>query len=530
VRAPAAVWPGAAPRPRARRWGSESLRDLATLLRSAGEHTVHGGRRPAVVTALADHTDRVVPGCLFACLRGTRDDGHRHADLAVRRGASVLLLERILPHLPVTQVQVPDARAALAAMAREWFGRPDQRLWLFGVTGTNGKTTTTYLLASVLRRSGRPCGILGTIAYHLGSRSEPAPLTTPGCLDFHRLLAEMVEAGLVCAAAEASSHALAQRRIQGAYFDTAVFTTFARDHLDFHGTPMQYFDAKCRLFEPRSPGGRHPNLAVINVDQPAGRLLARRAAAWRQVVTYGFSPDADVWGRVRSADPAGTLLEVRSAFGGGTLRISLPGLHNARNALAAAAACLANGIPFPTVREGIADLRHLPGRCERIDAGQPFDVVVDFAHNPEGLRMTLQTFRPPAPGRLIVVFGCKGEDGDRAKRLRMGRLAAHLADLAIIPTDDPYGEDPEGIAAVVAAGARAAGGTARVILDRREAVRAAIAEARPGDAVVVAGRGHEAYQPVGQRRIPLSDRDLCLEALRATSAAPAERHPLAVHL
>jgi UDP-N-acetylmuramoyl-L-alanyl-D-glutamate--2,6-diaminopimelate ligase len=474
---------------------------------------------PLWLTALADHTERVIPGALFACVPGSRLDGHAFAPAALARGARALLVSRPLPGIPAVQVLVSEVRPALAALAREWYGRPDLNLHLFGVTGTNGKTTTTYFLQAGLRAAGVACGIVGTVAYRVGDAVEPARLTTPGSVDFYRLLRAMADAGLGAAAVEASSHALAQGRVGGHVFDAAVFTNLGRDHLDYHGTAEAYLRAKALLFVPRSVSKPFPAVAALPADDPAGRRLADGIPPGRRVVTYAVEAPADVRADVLHRSGSGSVVRISGAYGSGTVRLSLPGAHNVRNALAAAAALLASGVPFAAVARGLPTLQRVPGRCERVDAGQPFDVFVDFAHNPHGLRAALTALRPAGGGRLIAVVGAKGEDGDREKRRLMGRVAAELADVVIVTTDDPYDEDPASIAAQLLRGAAEARRDGlHVILDRREAIRAAIGLARPGDAVVVAGRGHEALQPVGDRLVPLSDREACLQALREIRA------------
>jgi UDP-N-acetylmuramoyl-L-alanyl-D-glutamate--2,6-diaminopimelate ligase len=495
---------------------------LSRLLADLPDPRVRGPVHDVHVTGVAEHSSRVTPGTLFACVPGRRDDGHAHAAEAVARGAAALVVERWLPGLEgVPQVLVGSARAAAALAARSLHGRPDARLLVLAVTGTNGKTTTTHMLESIFQRAGRPIGVVGTVGARLGCAQRPAELTTPVSADLYAMLADAVTAGLRGVALEASSHALDQHRLEGLLVDTAVFTNFTRDHLDYHGDAMSYFAAKRRLFAPRQGPKGEPELAVISIDQPAGRLLRRTLPASRRAVTFGFAPDADVRGELRGEHE----LLISSLWGAERLRLPLPGRHNAANALAAAAAALVNGVGVADVAEGIAAMRGVPGRFERVDAGQPFQVVVDFAHNPDGLACTLRTARALCRRRLIVVFGCKGGDGDLEKRLRMGAVAAAQADACIITTDDPYDEDPAAIAAIVAEGARrrAAGADVRVILDREEAVAEAVDLAGPGDLVVVAGRGHEAWQTVRGERRPLRDRDVCLRALgRVGLAAVAQ--------
>ena len=492
---------------------------LAQLAANLPQCRLHGG--DLRISAVVSHTDQVRPGALFACLPGVNRDGHRFAAAAVERGAAALLVEHWLPNLGgVPQLEVPDARIALAHLARALHGHPDRRLLVLAVTGTNGKTTTAHMLHTAFGAARRPLGLLGTVGYRLGRRELEAPLTTPDPLALHAMLAEMVAAGLHGVSMEASSHALAQHRLEGLEVDTAVFTNLTRDHLDYHGTPMAYLAAKRRLFEPRAGHKSFPALAVICTDGAAGRLLAREARAQRQVVTCALSgvwtagrPGApDVSGRYRQ-DGARGILSVRGAWGRGEVVLPLPGRHNAQNALAALTAALANGVPFDTAAQAIRTMDPVPGRFETVDGGQGFLVVVDFAHNPDGLRWSLLAARRRCAGTLRLVFGCKGGDGDDVKRRRMGTIAGRLADVVYLTTDDPYGEDPAAIASRVQRGLAGARAVTWPILDRAEAIRRAIADASPGDLVLVAGRGHERRQPAAGRLLPLDDRQICRTAL-----------------
>ena len=489
-------------------------RDLDALAAALPEAVRLGPPGPRAVTGLADHTSAVGPGSLFCCVPGATADGHRFAPAAVAAGAAALLVGRALPELPDTpQILVPDVRAALAHLAKAFFGAPDRQLHVLGVTGTNGKTTTAFMCHAIWAAARRPAALLGTVCYRVPGHEEPAALTTPGPIALYGHLAEAVRGGAVAVALEASSHALEQKRLDGLEVDTAIFTNLTHDHLDYHGTPMAYFAAKRRLFGPRPGGKPHPALAVVCTDGAAGRLIAREARACRQVITYGLDGRAEVAGRYRLDGHGRPVLSVDGPWGRGECWLPLPGPHNARNALAALAAAAAAGIPFDPAAHALRTLPPVPGRFEPVDAGQPFAVVVDFAHNPDGLRQLLLAARPACRGTLRLVFGCKGGDGDSGKRRRMGEIAARLADAVYVTTDDPYSEDPAAIAAEVLGGIRDRGGLATVVLDRPAAIRRAILEAEPGDLVAVAGRGHEAFQLVGGGRVPCDDRALCRAAL-----------------
>ena len=488
-------------------------RDLEALLGSLPACRRHGPGGPVPITGLAAHTLQVRNGSLFACIPGSEQDGHRFAPAAVAAGAAALLVERFLPELAdVPQAEVADVRGALAGLARAFHGHPDRRLQILAVTGTNGKTTTAFMLQAILAAAGRPAALFGTVCYRLPGRELPAPLTTPDAVTLQALLAEAAAAGAAAAVLEASSHALAQQRLEGLEVDTAIFTNLTQDHLDYHGTPMAYLAAKRRLFEARGGCKPHPALAVICSDGAAGRLIARRVAG-REVVRFGFGPRAEVWGRYRP-DGAGGALAVRGPWGRGELRLPLPGAHNAQNALAALAAALANGIPLETAARALQHLPPVPGRFEPIEAGQDFRVVVDFAHNPDGLRQALWTARRQCGGgTLRLVFGCKGDDGDGGKRRRMGQIAARLADAVYLTTDDPHREDPARIAAQVELGLGDGGARYCRLLDRRAAIRQAVQDAEAGDFILVAGRGHERHQPTVLGRLPFDDRAECRQAL-----------------
>ena len=463
--------------------------------------------------SLAVHSASVRPGALFACLPGERRDGHAFAPAAVAAGAAAVLAERILPGLGVPQLLVPDARLALALMARAWYGAPDRHLQVLAVTGTNGKTTTCFLLEAAFAAAGRPLGLLGTAGHHLGSRSLGPSLTTPEPLELHALLAEIAASGKTGVALEASSHALSQQRLAGVGVDTAIFTNLTRDHLDYHGSPMAYLAAKRRLFAARPYPKPHPALAIVPHDSAAGRLVAETARPRRQVVTFGWSRGADVVGSVRRDARGRQWLRLDGVWGRGELRLPLPGRHNAANALGVLAACLANGLPVEAVRAGWEQLGGVPGRFESVPAPDGLRVVVDFAHNPAGLRAALLTAREQCRGRVRLVFGCKGEDEDEAKRFRMGLVAARLADVVYVTSDDPYGEEPESTATAALRALASLGAHARWLPDRREAIARAILEAARGDLILVAGRGHETMQHTRQGDVPLDDREICRQAV-----------------
>jgi UDP-N-acetylmuramoyl-L-alanyl-D-glutamate--2,6-diaminopimelate ligase len=453
---------------------------------------------PAEVRDLAFDVRRAAPGTLFFCVPGSRADGHDFAPEAVARGAVALVAERQL-ELPVPQLIVQSSRAAMPAAADAFFGSPSEELTVAGVTGTNGKTTTAFLLHSILDAAGLRPGLLGTIECRVGGHPRPLERTTPEAIDLQRLLREMADAGDRSCAMEASSHASAQHRLDRVRFDVLVFTNLTQDHLDYHGTMEAYYAAKRRLFEGVP--------AVVNVGDEWGRRLAREL---RPALTFGLAGDAEVRPEELRADAAG------ASFRAGSLRLrtSLRGRFNVENVLGAVAAARVVGLPDEAIAAGVERLRGVPGRFEAVDEGQPFTVLVDYAHTPDSLENVLAEARALTDGRVLCVFGCGGER-DREKRPLMGAVAERLADLALVTSDNPRGEDPGAIIAEVLSGTK---GRVEVEPDRRRAIAAAVAAAQEGDVVVIAGKGHEQGQELGGRRLPFDDRDVAREALRRLGA------------
>ncbi|HEX5951473.1 MAG TPA: UDP-N-acetylmuramoyl-L-alanyl-D-glutamate--2,6-diaminopimelate ligase [Actinomycetota bacterium] len=475
-------------------------RPLGDLLADLPRAEVRGDAARAV-TSLRYRSSEAESGTLFFCIPGVRQDGHDFAAEAVLRGASALAVERWLP-IDATQVLVPSVREAMGPISAAFHGRPAERLRMVGVTGTNGKTTTTFLLESVFRTAGWTPGVVGTTGVRIDGRVVPFPRTTPEAPDLQRLLAEMVDAGVDGVAMEVSSHGLHQHRVDGTRFAVAVFTNLTQDHLDYHASMEEYFEAKARLFTPALS-----DRAVVNHDSAEGRRLA---ASGLPTVTFGLDRGAEV----RAVDVRTSREGLSFRVGDLEVRSALHGLFNIENCLAVLATARELGIADEATVRGIAAVRGVPGRVEAVEAGQPFLVMVDYAHTPDSLGNVLRTARPLATDRLIVVFGCGG-DRDRAKRPLMGRVATKVADLAVITSDNPRSEDPLAIVAEVEAGAREGGGAYEVEADRRAAIRTAIRRARPGDVVVSAGKGHETYQELADRTIPFDDREVAAEEIRA---------------
>jgi UDP-N-acetylmuramoyl-L-alanyl-D-glutamate--2,6-diaminopimelate ligase len=434
---------------------------------------------PVEIRELAYDSRAVAPGVLFFCIRGSRSDGHDLADDAVARGAAALVVERPLD-VAVPQVVVADSRRAMAPAAVAFFGDPSRELDVAAVTGTAGKTTATYLLRAILEAGGRRPGLLTNLERRVGDEVRPAALNTPEAIDLQRLFREMVAAGNTSCAMEATSHASVQGRLDGVRFAVLVFTNLAHEHLDFHGTMEDYFAAKRRLFA-------QADRAVVNVGDPWGRRLA---AELGDAITF----DAD-------RDELGADLKLRGRF-------------NLENALGAAAAARALGVGEDAIRAGIEAVDAVPGRLELVDEGQPFAVIVDYAHKPASLERVLQEARGLATGRVICVFGCGG-DRDREKRPVMGRIAAGLADLAIVTSDNPRSEDPQAIIDEIVAGAPGL----EVEPDRRAAIARAVELGREGDVVLIAGKGHEQGQEIAGVIQPFDDRVVARELLRALQPA-----------
>jgi UDP-N-acetylmuramoyl-L-alanyl-D-glutamate--2,6-diaminopimelate ligase len=478
--------------------------ELDALTRALAPSEVTGGR-PVEITDLAYDTRRVSGGALFFCVAGERIDGHDLAWEAIERGAVAAVVERPL-EVDVPQLLVPSVRESMPVAADVFFGEPTKELELAGVTGTNGKTTTAFLLRAILDAAGRRPGLVGTIEWHVGGERRPAPFTTPEAIDLQRLFREMLDAGDRSAAVEASSHGSAHRRLDRVRFDVLVFTNLSQDHLDLHGSMDDYFQAKRRLFT-----SSQPPPAAINVGDGWGRRLADdvRDAHRAPLLTFGLVDDAEI--RPEGLEVTATGSTFRA--GGIEIRTSLRGLFNVENALGAVAAGVLLDLDEDAIAEGIASVSAVPGRFEAIDEGQPFAVVVDYAHTPDSLATVLHAARDLGDGRVIVVFGAGG-DRDRGKRPLMGRVAADNADLVIVTSDNPRSEEPLAIIQDVLQGA---GLDVEIDPDRRSAIGRALSVAHAGDVVVIAGKGHEQGQDVGGVVTPFDDRDVARELLRSGS-------------
>ena len=499
--------------------------DLHGVLRARGLVRADAAprERTVAVTGVAYDSRGVEPGQVFVALKGQHADGASFAAQAIARGAAAVVAEEAPPSgVSVPWTTVTDARLALALLADAFYRHPSADMRVVGITGTNGKTTTAYLVASMFDAAGIPCGLLGTVAYRIGDEVRQATRTTPEAPDVQRLFREMVDRGCGACAMEVSSHALSLRRVDGVAFAAAVFTNLTRDHLDFHADMDEYFRAKRRLFEmlPRDA----PSL--VNADDPRAAALAD---AGGRPVTYGISKPADVAPGPLSFSLDGLAFDVRTPHGVVHVRSKLVGRPNVYNILAAVATAIALGLPLDAVEKGLQRIDGVPGRFEVVSlASDDVTVVVDYAHTDDALRNLLETARPLARGRLVTVFGCGG-DRDRTKRPLMGAVAGRLSDVIVITSDNPRGEDPARIIEEIQRGLtpdtrRAPAPAGRsdrnaaeqrllTIADRREAIGRAIELARAGDLVLIAGKGHEKYQVIGDRVLPFDDVAVAREAL-----------------
>ncbi len=463
-------------------------------------------------SSLAYDSRRVGPGALFVALRGEKTDGNRFIAQAVERGAAAIASE--LPHSAVPAgvawVQVRDARKALATAAANFYSHPADALKLAGITGTKGKTTVSYVVDAILRAAGAKSGLFGTVEYRTPAGTREARTTTPESLDLQSFLAEVRDAGGTHAAFEVSSHALGLDRVWGCRFTVAVYTNLDRDHLDFHKTMDAYFAAKRRLFEGTGKGA--PEVGVINTDDPHGLSLKGLAG---RTLTYGLKDGADITTKKIDLTFDGVAFTAQTPAGKIEVRSPLVGRVNVYNILAAIGAALGLGIEASAIEAGVAGLKNVPGRFERVDAGQPFLVVVDYAHTGDSAASLIATARELNPnGHILTVFGCGGER-DRARRPLMGEAVGRGSHRLYLTTDNPRSEDPRNIINDILVGVQKAGAEYVVIEDRTEAIHRAVEEARPGDIVLLVGKGHERYQILGERVLPWSDADEARKALRA---------------
>jgi UDP-N-acetylmuramoyl-L-alanyl-D-glutamate--2,6-diaminopimelate ligase len=498
---------------------------LKTLLAATPVREIIGPTDRAV-ESIAYDSRRVQRDGLFVALRGEKSDGHNFIGQAIEKGAAVIVAERAEKHSRATCVVVENSRSAMADLAARFYNFPARKLKLAAVTGTNGKTTTTFLIKHICEKTGMRCGLLGTVRYEIGERVLPAARTTPESLDLQELLSQIANAGCRGAAMEVSSHALAQERTRGIEWDVAVFTNLTQDHLDYHGTMKNYFEAKAKLFEQLAQQQKKKKpVAVINIDDRYGQQLLERIDKFTagrirgggkvSVVTFGMGASADFRASNYRMEFAGTSYQLDARGKSYLVRVPLIGRFNVANSLAALAAATALGVGLREAVLSLAKSPQVPGRLEIVPAKRQFQVFVDYAHTPDALLNVLKTLRELSPRRLIVVFGCGG-NRDREKRPLMGQVVDQNAEYAIITSDNPRKEDPDKIIAEVEKGLR--GNHFEKITDRAQAISRAIEIAQPRDIVLIAGKGHENYQEFADHTVPFEDIQVARRAV--------ENHPV----
>jgi len=445
------------------------------------------------------------PRSLFFCIEGLKYDGHKFAADAVSNGAHAVVLGKDI-NLPegVTKILVPDSRLAMALMAKEFYGNPSKDIELIGVTGTNGKTTVTYLIKSILDTAGKKTGLIGTIVSMIGDKKTYSDRTTPESLDLQKLFREMAGCGVESVVMEVSSHSLALKRVAGCVFKAGIFTNLTRDHLDFHGTFENYRQAKASLFD-------LSECAVINIDDESGRMILNGVN--KRTVTYGIEREADVYASDIEVSSKGVRFKLHLPNGKRLISLRIPGIFSVYNGLAAASAMYSTGITPDIIKAGLEAVTGVPGRFELLDTGTDYSVILDYAHTPDGLENILKTVREFAKGRVITLFGCGG-DRDPGKRPVMGEIAAKFSDLCVVTSDNPRTEEPMSIIENILPGVMKSNCPHIVVENRRSAIETALKEAKAGDVVILAGKGHETYQILKDRIIHFDEREIVTEILQ----------------
>ncbi|UCB53098.1 MAG: UDP-N-acetylmuramoyl-L-alanyl-D-glutamate--2,6-diaminopimelate ligase [Candidatus Zixiibacteriota bacterium] len=497
--------------------GKKNTHKLKELLNVLSSKKVSGDVDLSIKKIECD-SRRVKPGDLFVAIEGYTEDGHKHVHSAVKNGAVAVVAQRNGNYKPKAKVIVPDTREALALLASRFYGCPSKKLKMVGITGTNGKTTISYLIRSILERNKNQVGLIGTIAYWIGEEESKAINTTPESLELQRMFSEMLKQGIPAVVMEVSSHALVMHRVDGIEFDVAIFTNLNHEHLDFHKTMDAYRQAKGLLFRKlRAKGGS----GVINMDDPNWRYFGQQAG--RECLTYSINdPSADFFTTGYTCTPENTLITMATPAGEMKLDFKLIGESNIYNALASAAAGFALNVDPQIIKTGLEAVTGVVGRMERIQAGQDFNIWIDYAHTPHAFERLLKSARRITKGQLLFLFGCGG-DRDREKRPLMGKVAARYADGIILTEDNPRSEDPEAIVKHIMEGIEEKN-KVEVIIDRREGIQRALKTARPGDTLVLAGKGHENYQAIGDKKIHFSDKETVLELLSSESAENASEN------
>ena len=473
------------------------------------------------ISSIVGDSRQVRDGALFVAVRGYRKDGADYVEDAARRGAVAVVCEKINSPISVgiPAFQVDDARLILALLSAKFYRHPARRLNMIGVTGTNGKTSVAYLVRDILRTVGMGSGMLSTVQYEIGKRAIPSSRTTPEAPLLHELLAEMVEAECQCAVMEVSSHGIVQKRIAGIEFDVAVFTNLSRDHLDYHGTMDAYFEAKGQLFSDLGKGEKK-GTAIINADDAWGKILLDQKTVATDTIRFGETDAADVRAESICLSPSGSQFRVVTPWGKGDMDMQLIGRFSVSNALAAISVCGVCGVDLDTMSSAIQRVTRVPGRLEEIPVDDGYQVFVDYAHTDDALEKALMAVRECVKGRVILVFGCGG-NRDQGKRAAMGLVASRLADVSFITSDNPRSEDPNAILDAIVEGFRGSRDY-RIIVDRGEAIAEALAFARNGDTVVIAGKGHETFQEFDHRTAPFDDRQVVRDIVAEKYAGSLE--------
>ena len=474
------------------------------------------GDSQVIIRGMAMDSRHVQPGDLYACVPGFKVDGHDFAVSAISSGAVALIVERFLP-IDVPQVKVSNVREVMGLFAANVYGRPSEQLELVGVTGTNGKTTITYLIEKIGIRQGKKVGIIGTLGSRIDGRVIQGDRTTPEAINVQKLLGEMVAEGVDIAVMEVSSHALDQGRVVGCEFEAGIFTNLTQDHLDYHKTMEDYLYAKSRLFANYLNGEKSSKISILNGDDPAFAALRHASAAL--VVSYGIDNTVDYRAENVEVTTEGVQFEVRFRDRVQKIRYATPGIFSVYNALAAFTWGIEQGYDSVAVAEALADISGVPGRFESVRLGQPFQIIVDYAHTPDGLENVVRTARDFTKGQLITIFGCGG-DRDRTKRPLMGEVASRWNDYLVVTSDNPRTEEPDQIIEEILRGV--SGVDYVTIRDRREAIWTACRMAKPGDTILIAGKGHETYQIFGAEVYPFDDREVASEAVRGLGYAQVD--------
>jgi UDP-N-acetylmuramoyl-L-alanyl-D-glutamate--2,6-diaminopimelate ligase len=482
------------------------LKEMLELLEKSEVH----GDMDVEITGIEYDSRRVTSGSLFVAIEGENQDGHSFIPDALKRGASALVLQKDFKSPSTPMIRVSDSREVLARISAHFFGEPSQGMKMVGITGTNGKTTTSYILKSILDASGIKTGLIGTIDYRIGDVTRRADKTTPESLDLQRILGEMKSSGMEVVVMEVSSHGLAQKRTYGIDFDITLFTNLSRDHLDFHKTMDSYGEAKMKLFE----GLSQEKKAILNFDDPFSEKIRDRTNA--EIITYGLKEGADFRGVIQSFTLQGSEMKVFFNDEEAVIQSRLPGRTNLSNLLGAFALGISMGYSLEEVLMGIREVHDISGRLEPVEAGQPFKVFVDYAHTPDALKKVLLALKELTPNKVIVIFGCGG-NRDRGKRPIMAKVATENAHFVILTSDNPRNEDPITILNAMKKGI--AGGNYEIIPDRREAIQRGIELAKEGDTILIAGKGHEDYQVIGDEKFPFDDQEVARGILEKISSS-----------